>query len=520
MPLALGEDPILSPPSNVAFRSNGFGGLWGLLPRALGGGESFREALDQLPVPVILARPDMVISWMNRATRRSLERIAHLLPVAPEDVVGQSIDVFHRHPAHQRALMAKPGALPHHAVIALGDEFLDLQIEALGERAAPKAYVLTWSIVTERVKAERLVSQRNHMLDQLPVNVMLADPKTMLITYANRTSLDTLAKLQHLMSFSVSDLVGRSIDIFHKNPSHQHAILSDPKRLPFHSKIRLGPETLDLRVTAIFGERGEYEAMLLCWSVSTHLVKLADDFESHIKGFADMIGSASTQLHSTAESMSGAAEEASSQAAGVSAAAEELSASVQELGCRLKASQTLLEQARAAAQTSTSEVIQLRDAAQQIDSVIDVIGEIAGQTNLLALNATIEAARAGEHGRGFAVVAGEVKDLSAQTAKATGSITGEIRNIQTSTDATVGTIDTIVTLVEEITGVFSAMQDSIAIQSEATREVARNITGVSEASSITSSAACDTMGAASELSRTAEALRGQVDNFLATVRKL
>lgn len=64
------------------------------------------------------------------------------------------------------------------------------------------------------------------------------------------------------------------------------------------------------------------------------------------------------------------------------------------------------------------------------------------------------------------------------------------------------------------------MQDSIAIQSEATREVARNITGVSEASSITSSAACDTMGAASELSRTAEALRGQVDNFLATVRKL
>ncbi|MCM1039587.1 MAG: methyl-accepting chemotaxis protein [Roseburia sp.] len=88
-----------------------------------------------------------------------------------------------------------------------------------------------------------------------------------------------------------------------------------------------------------------------------------------------------------------------------------------------------VESSEQAGNEVVTDISALEEYMQNMQSIIDLITNVASQTSLLALNASIEAARAGEAGKGFAVVATEISNLANQTQSATVNITDVIHNV-------------------------------------------------------------------------------------------
>ena len=88
-----------------------------------------------------------------------------------------------------------------------------------------------------------------------------------------------------------------------------------------------------------------------------------------------------------------------------------------------------VEKSKLYSDKAAKELEELENYTKQMQTIIELINNVADQTDLLALNASIEAARAGDSGRGFAVVATEISNLANQTQSATDDIYNLIANI-------------------------------------------------------------------------------------------
>jgi methyl-accepting chemotaxis protein len=287
-------------------------------------------------------------------------------------------------------------------------------------------------------------------------------------------------------------------------------------------------------------ERSEAERRAL-------VTELADRFEAGVGHIIERVSTEAQQMQSAAQAMTAVADRTGTEATmaatasdhasmnvqTVAVSTEELSSSIREIARQVTRSSTVSGQAATRVRQADAKVSDLAETAQRIGEVIRLISAIANQTNLLALNATIEAARAGEAGKGFAVVASEVKNLAIQTAKATDGIAQQIGAIQSETAEAVSEIRSIARVIEEVDNISSSVSAAIEEQTAATQEIAHNVqqaatktemvsrsvADVSEAAIGAKQSSGEVLNAAGTLTTQAAALKGEVERFLAEVRR-
>jgi len=454
--------------------------------------------LDNVSTSVMISDPERKIIYMNRAVHELMQTAEKdlrkdLPSFNSANLLGGSIDQFHKNPSHQKSMLESLNATHRTQIVVGGRTFALAASPVINERGTRLGAALEWTDRTAEVAVEKEVAG-------IVGAAVQGDFTKRLDMQGKEGFFKQLAEgINQLMETSDKGLQ----EVVRMLGSLAHGDLTDKIVNEYHGtfgQLKDDANTTSEKLKEIIGQ---------------------------IKEATETINTASQEIASGNTDLSQRTEEQASSLEETAASMEELTATVKQNSENAKQANQLAIGASSVANKGGEVVGQvvttmdsINESSRKIVDIISVIDGIAFQTNILALNAAVEAARAGEQGRGFAVVASEVRNLaqrSAAAAKEIKTLIGDsVEKVEGGTKlvAQAGqTMEEIVTSIKRVTDIMSEITAASIEQSSGIEQVNQAITQMDEVTQQNAALVEEAAAAAESLEEQAQNLERSVSVF-------
>ncbi len=257
-----------------------------------------RNALDKCSTNVMIADATNHIIYMNETVAAMMQgNEAELRKSLPNfnarKLIGENIDVFHKNPAHQRGMLSALSST-YKTQIQVGNLAFGLIANPITDKdGARVGTVVEWADKTAEIAARDAElksmgenTRIKNALDKCTTNVMIADA-TNHIVYMNETVTAMMQRNESelrksLPAFNSRELIGKNIDVFHKNPAHQRGMLS-ALTTTYKTQIQVGTLYFGLIANPILDAQGARVGTVVEWSDRTTEVGIENEVASIVQ---------------------------------------------------------------------------------------------------------------------------------------------------------------------------------------------------------------------------------------------
>jgi methyl-accepting chemotaxis protein len=409
-----------------------------------------RKALDSAAVSLMVADAEHRITYLNEALvamfRDSEADIRKELPnFRASELVGSSIDLFHKDPSHQRGMV---GAMREtfNGTIRVGGRTFKIIASPIHQADVRTGTVVQWIDHTAAVAREATESAQRaaeeartaenarlrQALEKVSSSVMVADADG-IITYMNESTRELFRRQESnlrkaLPNFSMDRILGHSFDQFHRNPGHQRNMLGTLTGV-HRTEFTIGGITLWISGAPVFGPDGRRLGTVVEWRDRTEEVATESEINQVVEGalegdltrrvpvqgktgfFATLAGG----LNRLLDAMSDVVRVVGESAQEVSTGAGDIARGNQDLSQRTETVASSLQETASSMEEMTSTVKANADNAHQADTLASTARRQAERGGIVVDQAVAAMQQISESSRKIEAIIGVIDEIAFQT---------------------------------------------------------------------------------------------------------